>query len=372
MKNPLAKHVIAISGEFGSGASHDNMRRWIDAHGGKTTSTINNSTTHLICSKDHWKHQVAVVKSARNFSSIKIVSYDWLEDSLRGQTHKREAPYLWTKLEKTDKSLREARDNRERKEMKKEVRDFEAGCQSAMEDIGSGTSGKSSWAISALSSSFGPPQANLNSTPPSKSKSKSKSPDEKKDPKTEPQIYSKGTNEWPVDDPDNHHIYRDTTGFDYDVHLVRVDKSRNMKEWIRLRIYESHTFPHTYSTHFLHCLPPNDPTSHILSPIGTPFNLAFAEFRKLFRSKTKVHWDERLNTQPQNQVYMGPPEVVTSYGIGQNKMKTDWNPVLPFHYIHPQVHEPIGILPGAGMRVYGLHGIVGGTGGEEANVRYYG
>ncbi len=33
---------------------------------------------------------------------VKIVSYDWLEDSLLAKSNKRETPYLWTTLSKAE------------------------------------------------------------------------------------------------------------------------------------------------------------------------------------------------------------------------------------------------------------------------------
>jgi hypothetical protein len=52
--------------------------------------------------------------------SVKIVTYDWLEDSLQQRSHKREGQYLLTKVEKADKKLKAERKAKERKLLKKE------------------------------------------------------------------------------------------------------------------------------------------------------------------------------------------------------------------------------------------------------------
>ena len=60
MKDPLKKYTIAISGIFGDARPHEKIRRWIENNGGTSPTTINAQTTHLICSKEHWKKGVKI------------------------------------------------------------------------------------------------------------------------------------------------------------------------------------------------------------------------------------------------------------------------------------------------------------------------
>lgn len=148
MKDPLRKDFIAVSGDFGEERSHEKIKRWIEVNGGKYESSITDRTTHLICSKSHWKRRakmgtyvvhlfvllitwlaspdrngvrrvavltVSTVKAARKSKHVKIVTFDWLEDSLQNQTHKREGAYLWKKIVERKEIKKARRRQRERK-----------------------------------------------------------------------------------------------------------------------------------------------------------------------------------------------------------------------------------------------------------------
>lgn len=52
--------------------------------------------------------------------AIKIVTYDWLEDSLQTRSHKREGEYLLSKVEKVEKKLKAERKSKEKKELKRD------------------------------------------------------------------------------------------------------------------------------------------------------------------------------------------------------------------------------------------------------------
>jgi hypothetical protein len=60
------------------------------------------------------------VQKARKINSIKIVTYDWLEDSLQMRSRRREGLYLLAKVEKSDKKLKAERKVKERRALKKE------------------------------------------------------------------------------------------------------------------------------------------------------------------------------------------------------------------------------------------------------------
>jgi len=63
MKNPLKGFTIAVSGDFGAGRAEPNIRRWVENSGGKFTSKLTKDTTHVICTKEHWKKPVAAGRS---------------------------------------------------------------------------------------------------------------------------------------------------------------------------------------------------------------------------------------------------------------------------------------------------------------------
>ena len=141
MKNAFKKCTIALSGDFGGPSrSHENCKKWVEKHGGRITSRIDADTTHLVCTIDHYKRQVAIgeflrltlgvtygedvvrsdrghplspVKLALKEKGCKIVNFDWLEDSLLKSSPKRVGEYLMKGLVKT---------NSKAKAKKKEVR----------------------------------------------------------------------------------------------------------------------------------------------------------------------------------------------------------------------------------------------------------
>ncbi|KAF2102650.1 hypothetical protein NA57DRAFT_71639 [Rhizodiscina lignyota] len=327
---PLLKnYIIAATGDFGQARSHDNLRRWVEANGGKWASTVTKLVTHLIVSKDHWKRQVAAVRAALRIKQCKIVCYDWLEDSLQNKGRKREGPYLWKNKEKESAKLRAARQESVRRILKKDVRAFENGCENAKSDLMSGLLTPSPSASSKSTSSS--PQsavANLarlraqrteavrdtfsghhrSSTPASSPPAVSASEDvalqvppfeglpmgEKRSKRGAPA--KKAADEWAR--IDNHHIYRDDTGFDHDVTLVRTDVANNTNERFSIRLYESHTVPHTYATatRYRHSHASRPAIVVIVDP-GSQFAPAFKHFRIAFKEKTHVPWEQRYNKE---------------------------------------------------------------------------
>jgi hypothetical protein len=135
MKDPLDNFVIALTGNFDAG---DKIRSWVQNNGGKWATSITKDTTHLICSKEHFKKDMALGKSfsrptlgensadftkvaaAKARPNIHIVTYDWLEDSLQARRPKREKPYLWSTIQRAKDKERRKRKAAARKLMKQD------------------------------------------------------------------------------------------------------------------------------------------------------------------------------------------------------------------------------------------------------------
>lgn len=58
---------------------------------------------------------IPTVRAAHKSKHVKIVNFDWLEDSLQNQTHKREGAYLWKKIIERRQIKKARRRQRERK-----------------------------------------------------------------------------------------------------------------------------------------------------------------------------------------------------------------------------------------------------------------
>ncbi|KAF9884138.1 hypothetical protein FE257_002259 [Aspergillus nanangensis] len=82
----------------------DKVPQWLRANGGQYSKTIDQNLTHLITTKEAYKNNVEAVQTAERLWGIKIVSYEWLEDSLMSKSRapKREGPYLWKNILKVE------------------------------------------------------------------------------------------------------------------------------------------------------------------------------------------------------------------------------------------------------------------------------
>ena len=98
----MNKCYIATAGSY---KDQEKVGGWVRNLGGHLESRITEDTTHVVVSEKGWKNQVAFVKEALDLNEdedrdVKIVSYDWLEDSANERTKKREDPFLWERLDK--------------------------------------------------------------------------------------------------------------------------------------------------------------------------------------------------------------------------------------------------------------------------------
>ncbi len=140
MKHPLKRFTIAVTGNFGETRTHDKMKQWIEANGGTFAPKISVEVTHLVCSKEHFKKSVTIgmvvtgsqeihahdcalaVQQARKLKDLKIVSFDWLEDSLMKGSPKQEGPYLMNRQVKVAAKVKA-----EKKAVRKE--NIQKGCE---------------------------------------------------------------------------------------------------------------------------------------------------------------------------------------------------------------------------------------------------
>jgi hypothetical protein len=57
MKNPFKGFTVATTGDFGKQRTSEQIKRWVEANGGRYVTKIDENVTHLICSAEHWKSQ---------------------------------------------------------------------------------------------------------------------------------------------------------------------------------------------------------------------------------------------------------------------------------------------------------------------------
>ncbi|KAF2733931.1 BRCT domain-containing protein, partial [Polyplosphaeria fusca] len=124
----LKNTVISATGELG--VSYDQIKKWVNANGGQWSPKVMKGVTHLISSKEHYKKKVDSVNTAEEIGA-RIVSYDWLEDSLQKKRKLAEKKYEWKKL---------GHDRRIRKGIKRmapnaDTKRFNDGCAMARADM---------------------------------------------------------------------------------------------------------------------------------------------------------------------------------------------------------------------------------------------
>ncbi|KAJ5625486.1 hypothetical protein N7510_001795 [Penicillium lagena] len=85
--------VVVVSGSFAKYNQGD-VKRFVEAHGGKLRSTVTDDCTHLITSqKDVDKKPTKYLQAAKR-ATCQIVSLDWLLDSVEAKKALPEKPYL--------------------------------------------------------------------------------------------------------------------------------------------------------------------------------------------------------------------------------------------------------------------------------------
>lgn len=112
--------TVAIAGSLGAGWSDTDVARWMAYNGGRFVAAISkeNETdvTHLLCSRDEYvkpkKQQCAPLKVALQLKGVRIVTKDWLEDSLHRRRRRPERPYLLKTVLREEQQSPEARQRR--------------------------------------------------------------------------------------------------------------------------------------------------------------------------------------------------------------------------------------------------------------------
>ncbi|KAI3230120.1 hypothetical protein DTO012A9_8456 [Penicillium roqueforti] len=239
----------SIVGKFQDGIG-EKIPQWIRANGGQFSRDVNPRVTHLIATKEAFKSHAVPVETAQNIGTVKIVSYDWLEDSLLSDTRrpKPEGPYLLKNLMKPE--------NKE-------------------------------------------PQKN-------KVTPKSKSPKVVREIKTkipkrriaDPFIDPKGKRK-PV-----RQVYRDRkTSVVYSITLFRPSRPPvTSREKYQLTLFESTAEPHTYSTYAKFSRVGISNVELLAGPRGK-LEIAVDKFKQFFKEQTGKEWDERANGK------MPPPKI---------------------------------------------------------------
>ncbi|OJJ49922.1 hypothetical protein ASPZODRAFT_22632 [Penicilliopsis zonata CBS 506.65] len=243
MGKPFSQITASSVGSFGDNG--DKIPQWIRANGGFYSRDISEGTTHLIATKEAFKRNVEAVQQAKQHK-VKIVSYEWLEDSLLSKSRrpKREGPYLLEKILKmTEKKKRAGKVAKAKKAKRAAMK--RQGAMANADDL----------------ESF-----------------------------VEECLGVKARTE-----ARNYHLYADQqTGLAFSATVVRPTIKAKSREKFQMQIFESNTEPHVYAAYARYSRVGKS-SAELLAPPGSSLDFTLTVFTKFFTLKTGKTWDKRFD-----------------------------------------------------------------------------
>ncbi|KAJ3553848.1 hypothetical protein NPX13_g10779 [Xylaria arbuscula] len=114
MPKILRNCVVAIAGDLDDNEwREEKVRGWVKYQGGKFSDVVDETVTHLLCTKENYESRIGPVKAALRNKTTKIVQKDWLEDSITKKSCLKDPKYQWITEEKKkiakQKKLEEAK-----------------------------------------------------------------------------------------------------------------------------------------------------------------------------------------------------------------------------------------------------------------------
>lgn len=283
--------IISVTGTLEYDTTQ--VKKWIEANGGRYSPNVRRGVTHLITGKDAWKQSSDAVQAA-NKLGIFVVNFEWLEDSLHKRRKLAEKQYAWEHIMQVKRRKRQM-DKLGPLASKKQ---FEDGCEEIKKVTGSGMSKSrrprvvvpkprkyTSLLTGDWHTPFVPAAEVLKRKREEREAAKAKKEAEKaaaektKEANTNhatsstPSSFSAANN---ISSPasasshalsttsfqpafpapgapakklkDHYHYYLDSTGFEHKIVLTRCHLRANEITRYKLSMLESHTKPHTYCT----------------------------------------------------------------------------------------------------------------------------
>ncbi|KAK6835856.1 hypothetical protein RU639_001880 [Aspergillus parasiticus] len=265
MGKSFAKIHLCSAGRLGDNGSK--IPQWVQANGGRYSRQVTQDVTHLVTTKDAYMNNIPAVKEARRFGTVKIVSYEWLEDSLlsRNRTPKREKAYL---IENILKEERRAAKEKARKTPKQQDK--------STNKPGGKSTGMSTLNVYTLYHVISKKDSHIDVN-----KNKHKRPF-----RCQP---------WEESWLDHMYVLCSVCmpGLAADATLVRQTITKR-NEKFQLTIYESSEEPVTYETECRYSRVGKS-NSQILAPAGSSLDTALIAFERFFEEYTGKSWALRGN-----------------------------------------------------------------------------
>ncbi|KAL2827622.1 hypothetical protein BDW59DRAFT_160259 [Aspergillus cavernicola] len=251
--------------------------QWITANGGTYSKNITNEITHLIATREAFKQYVSAVDEAKKIGTVKIVSYDWLVDSLlsKGRMPLAAKPYLWGNILKEEKQKSQVKKSQAKESQTKEGQ------------TGKGRPKKDQKEEEQTQKD--PPK---DMQPAGKLKQKlvaEKKRRKKRSVKSRDPFDDKPRTPRAQSIASLYDLY-ETGDVTYNATLTRLSSCQNTRE----KIYETIKSPHTYATHIKFSRLGLSGTE-MLAPIGSSLDTAMSEFKEIFRSQAGKEWEDRMD-----------------------------------------------------------------------------
>ncbi|KAI7355312.1 hypothetical protein KC320_g2872 [Hortaea werneckii] len=364
----------------------ENITRWItQAHGQTSTKFLEGETTHIVCSEAVWHDKPILIQAALAANEkieqsgsarrpVKFVSPDWLRDALFA-AHKpsSDGAYSWMKLAKA----REAQEARMEKIVERAERELDRGMAGKG---GGGAGAQQSMMAEVLQDATDPflgeeDRAELERQAQVKRKEemrrKVQEELDRQQVKEQAAIARKAAKKARnAVFSDDYHVYMDATGFKFDVCITKVDTKHNRNERyaLTLKIYESNIAPQNYAVNAHFAGTGRRPSNNVLLAKGSNFGTAMRGFKKLFKEKTQVEWDDRVAFAVErakrdrarregNSANSGSVRGVSVPGDGAaflaafRALGEEDFAKRPFTY-HPPLYGPRGVLPAKEKKVF--------------------
>ncbi|KAL4806703.1 hypothetical protein BDV18DRAFT_159872 [Aspergillus unguis] len=293
MAKSFERIYASSTGDFEDSTSK--IPKWITANGGTYSKNVVKGVTHLIATKKAYTQNVPSVAAAKELGNVKIVSYDWLAQSLLSNSR---APrsvkgYLWENILKAEKKGRKARNvkmaskkcqaNEGQNNQKVRADSTEVTSE---RDEAEGEQPRTSKKAAQKAKDKEAGSKSIKKRRKKRGSAKSKDPFDTK-PRTTRALSVAG----------KYHLY-EAEGTTYSAKLVRpFNNARTTNEFLYLKIYETIQPAHTYATH-IRLTHRGFSKTECLAPLGSDLKTAMMAFKDCFRAQTGKEWEDRLDGVP--------------------------------------------------------------------------
>ncbi|KAM0706713.1 hypothetical protein Q7P35_006043 [Cladosporium inversicolor] len=354
----------------------DQIEKWVKQAGGTLQKEFDpQNTTHLVIEEQVWKNKTMAVQLAfearANGRKVYIVTPEWLGDCLTVQRKFREKDYSWEKIDQDAAGDQRKKGGKQSGEGEggEDAEDGVSGLRSHQAMLGEvlqeGTEDyvgdHDRRVFEAENAERQKIEKELMEIEARRKEQEKQAAKEKRKEHSDLMKKSVKRGRGEVFNA-NQHVFKDTTGFEYNCTLTKVDTLTNRKERLVLTLYESNNgvpetdHPPTYATNLHFAGTGKQPKNNILAAIGSNRLTAIRMWRKAFEEQTGVSWDDRIkahNERVRDRARDGDTPGIFSTRRGENgdiKSKTraaeDAVPFekRKFEYM-PPLHAARGWLP---------------------------